>query len=139
MPFTVSSYLFSFQGYKGLKIGKMIENWYRGLGKNHSKLTKSVTSCDGCLGLVDLLMYYSSASTCPNQVKLFTLKVQNYVQLAIAKFCFSIKDCQSQTSFNDFTIKGLEQKYQPKDQNFQTAMRKSVLPFGSEIPVDSEE
>ena len=129
MPFTVSSYLFSFQSYKGLKIGKMIENWYRGLGKNHSKLIKSVTSCDGCLGLADLLMYYSSASTCPNQVKLFTLKVQNYVQLAIAKFCFSIKDCQFQTSFNDFTIKGLEPKISAQGPKFSDCYEKICSAF----------
>ena len=38
------------------------------------------------------------------------LKVQDDVQLAIAKFCLSIKDCRSQASFNDFTIKGLGPK-----------------------------
>ena len=45
-----------------------------------------------------------------NQVKLCTLKVQHDVQLAMAKFCWSIKDCQSQASFNDSTIKGLGPK-----------------------------
>ena len=34
-----------------------------------------------------------------NEVKLCTLKVQRDVQLAMAKFCWSIKDCQSQASF----------------------------------------
>ena len=42
-----------------------------------------------------------------NEVKLCTSKIQHDVQLAMAKFCWSIKDCQSQTSFNDSTIKGL--------------------------------
>ena len=55
-------------------------------------------------------MYYSSANTCQNQVKLCTLKVQDDVQLAMAKFCLSNKDCQSQASFNDSTIKGLGPK-----------------------------
>ena len=45
-----------------------------------------------------------------NEVKLCTLKVQHDVQLAMAKFCWSTKDCQSQASFNDSTIKGLGQK-----------------------------
>ena len=76
---------------------------------------------------------------CQNQVKLSTLKVQNYVQLAIAKFCLSIKDCQSQTSFNYYTIKGLEPKISAQGPKFSDCMRKSVLPFGSEIPVDSDE
>ena len=62
------------------------------------------------LARVDLSMYYSSANTSQNQVKLCTLKVQDNVQLAIAKFCLSIKDCRSQASFNDSTIKGLGPK-----------------------------
>ena len=45
-----------------------------------------------------------------NEVKLCTLKTQHDVQLAMAKFCWSIKDCQSQASFNDSTIKGLGPK-----------------------------
>ena len=45
-----------------------------------------------------------------NEVKLCTLKVQRDVQLVMAKFCWSIKDCQSQASFNDSTIKGLGPK-----------------------------
>ena len=45
-----------------------------------------------------------------SEVKLCTLKVQRDVQLAMAKFCWSIKDCQSQASFNDSTIKGLGPK-----------------------------
>ena len=45
-----------------------------------------------------------------NEVKLCTLKVQHDVQLAMAKFCWSIKDCQSRASFNDSTIKGLGTK-----------------------------
>ena len=45
-----------------------------------------------------------------NDVKLCTLKVQHDVQLAKAKFCWSIKDCQSQAFFNDSTIKGLGPK-----------------------------
>ena len=89
----------------------MIEKkWYRGLGKNQSKLIKSVTSCGEHFARVDLSMYYSSANTCQNQLKLCTLKVQDDVQLAIAKFCLSIKDCWSQASFNDSTIKDLRPK-----------------------------
>ena len=84
--------------------------WYRGLGKSQSKLIKSVTSYGGHLARVDLSMYYSSVNTCQNEVKLCTLKVQDDVQLAIATFCLSIKDCRPQASFNDFTIKGLEPK-----------------------------
>ena len=45
-----------------------------------------------------------------NEVKLCTLKVQHDVQLVVTKFCLSIKDCQSQASFNDSTIKGLGPK-----------------------------
>ena len=60
-------------------MGKMIEKWYRGLGKNQSKLIKSVTSCGGHLARVDLPMHYSSVNTCQNQVKLCTLKVQDDV------------------------------------------------------------
>ena len=45
-----------------------------------------------------------------NEVKLCTLEVQHDVQLAMAKFCWSIKDCQSQVSFDDSTIKGLGPK-----------------------------
>ena len=52
-------------------------------------------------------MYYNSVNTSQNQVNPCTLKVQDDVQLAIAKFCLSIKGCRSQASFNDFTIKGL--------------------------------
>ena len=55
-------------------------------------------------------MYYGSVNTCQNQVKLCTLKVHDDVQLAIVKFCLSIKDCRFQASFNNFTIKGLGPK-----------------------------
>ena len=58
-------------------------------------------------------MDYSSVNACQNQVKLCTLKVEGNVQLTIPKFCLSIKDCQSQDSFNDFTIKGLGLKLLP--------------------------
>ena len=64
----------------------------------------------GHLAQVDLSMYYSSVNTCQNKVKLYTLKVQDYVRLAMAKFCFSINVCRSQASFNDSTIKGLGPK-----------------------------
>ena len=78
-----------------------------------------MTSCGGHLARVDLSMYYSSENTCQNQVKLCTLKVQDDVQLAMAKFCLSFKDCGSQASFDDSTIKGLRLKvFSPKDQNF---------------------
>ena len=85
----------------------MIEKWYRGLGKNQSKVIKSVTSCGKHLAQVDLSMYYCSANTCQNEVKLYTLKVQNDVRLAMVKFCMLIKVCRSQASFNDSAIKGL--------------------------------
>ena len=75
--------------------------------KSSKKLIKSVTSCGGHLARVDLSMYYGLVNTCQNQVKLCTLKVQDDVQLAMVKFCLSIKDYRSQDSFNDFTIKGL--------------------------------
>ena len=55
---------------------------------------KSVTSCDEHLARVDLSMYYSLVNTCQNQIKLCTLKVQDDVQLAIANFWLSIKDCR---------------------------------------------
>ena len=45
-----------------------------------------------------------------NEIKLCTLKIQHDVQLGMAKFCWSITDCQSQASFNDSTIKGLGPK-----------------------------
>ena len=88
----------------------MIEKRYRGLGKNISELIKSVTSCGGNLARVDLSTYYSSSNTCQNQVKLCTLKVPDDVQLAISKSCLSIKESQSQASFNDITIKGMGPK-----------------------------
>ena len=53
-------------------------------------------------------MYHSSERICQNQVKLCTLKVQDYVQLiGNRKICLSSKDCWSNASFKDFTIKGL--------------------------------
>ena len=97
-----------------------------------------MTSCGGHLARVDLSMYYSSANTCQNQIKLCTLKVQDDVQLA--KFACQSKIVRSQASFNDSTISGLGPKILAKaDQNFKTAMRKSVLPSGSKIPIDSDE
>ena len=51
-------------------------------------------------------MHYSSVNTCQNQVKLYTFKVQDDVQLAIANFCLSVKGCRFQASFNDFANKG---------------------------------
>ena len=70
--------------------------------------------------------------------KTLYIESPNYVQLAIAKFCLSIKDCQSQAFFNDFTIKGLGLKFCLKDHNFYIVMRNPVLPFGSKIPIDSD-
>ena len=69
-----------------------------------------MTSCGGHLARVDLSMYYSSANTCQSQVKLCALKVQDDVQLAMAKFCLSVKDRRSQALFNDSTITGLGPK-----------------------------
>ena len=92
---------------------KWSKKWYRGLGKNQSKLIKSVTSCSGHLAGVDVSMYYSSANICQDQEKLCTLKVQDDVQLAMAKFCLSNKDRGSQASFYDFTMKGLGPKIFP--------------------------
>ena len=77
------------------------------MSKNQSNLIKAVTSCGGHLARVDLSMYYSSVNTYQNQVKLCTLKVQDDVQLAIAKLSLSIKDFRFQAFFNDFTIQGL--------------------------------
>ena len=85
----------------------MIEKMVQRLGKNQSKLIRSLTSCGGHLARVDLSMYYSSENTCQNQVKLCTLKVQDDMQLAMAKCCLSIKDSRSQASFDDCTINGL--------------------------------
>ena len=79
-------------------------------GQNQSKLIKSVTSCGEHLALVHLSMYHSSVNTCQNQVKLCILKVQVDVQLVIVKLCSSMKDCRSQASFNDFTLKDLGPK-----------------------------
>ena len=107
----------------------MIKKWYRGLGKHQSKLIKSMTSSGGHLVRVDLSMYYSSANTCQNQVKLCILKVQNDVQLAIAKFCLSIKDCRSQASFNDSTAKGLGPKILGKGQTFLDCYEKICFAF----------
>ena len=56
-----------------------------------------MTSCGGHRARVDLSVYYSSANT---------LTVQDGMQLAIAKFGLSVKDCQFQASFNDSTTKG---------------------------------
>ena len=72
-----------------------------------------MTSCSGHLAGVDVLMYSSSANICQNQEKLYTLKVQDDVQLAMEKFCLSNKDYGSQASFDDSTIKGLEPKILP--------------------------
>ena len=57
----------------------------------------------GSSGLINVLQLSRYLSNC-------TLKVQHDVQLAMAKLCWSIKDCQSQASFNDSTIKGLGPK-----------------------------
>ena len=78
--------------------------------KPESKLIKSVTSCHGHLAKMNLQMYHSSVNTCQNQVKLCTLKVQDDVQLVNIKILLVSQDCQSHTSFKDFTIKGLGQK-----------------------------
>ena len=74
-------------------------------------------------------MYHSSANTCQNQVKLCTLKVQDDVQLAIAKFCLSIEDCWSQASFNDFIIKGLGPKILGQGPNFLDSYEKPCFAF----------
>ena len=42
----------------------------------------------------------TAQQTLVNKVKLYTLKVQHDVQLAMEKFCLSIKECWSQASFN---------------------------------------
>ena len=84
----------------------MIDKMLQTSGKNQSKLIKSLTSCGGHLARADLSMYYSSANTCQNQVKLCTLEVQDDMQLVMPKVCLSVKDCRSQASFNDSTIIG---------------------------------
>ena len=66
---------------------------------------------------VDLSMYYSSTNTYQNQVKLCTLKVQDDVQLAMAKLCLSVKDCpRSHLMIPQLRV--WDRKYQPKDHNF---------------------
>ena len=69
-----------------------------------------MTSCGRHLARVHLSVYYSSVNTYQKHVKLCPLKVQNDVQLAIAKFCLSIKDFQARPLLNDFTTKGMGPK-----------------------------
>ena len=109
--------------------GKNVRKNGRHLGKNQLKLIKSVTSCGGHLARVDLTMYYSSANSCQNQVKVCTLKVQDDVRLAMVKFCLSIKDCRSQTSFNDSTTKGLGPKILAKGTKFLDCYEKICFAF----------
>ena len=90
---------------------------------------KSVTLSGGHLTRVDLLVYYSSANTCQNKVKLCTLKVQDDVQLAMAKLCLSIKDCRSQASFNDSAIKGLGPKILAQGSKFLDCYEKICFAF----------
>ena len=121
-------------------MGKMIlKNSTEGLGKNQSKLIKSVTSYGGHLARVDLSIHYSLVNICPNQVKLCKLKVHDDVQLSIAKFCLSIKDCWSQASFNDFAINGLGPKILAQGPKFLDCHEKHCLPSDSKIPSDSDE
>ena len=98
------------------------------------KSIKSVTSCDGRLVGVDLSMYYSSVNTRQNQVQLYTLKVQDDVQLEIAKFCLSIKDgfYNKGSGIENISL-GL------KFLDCYEFIRIPVLPFGSNIPIDSDE
>ena len=84
-------------------------------------------------------MHYSSANTCQNQVKLCTFKVQDDVQLAVEKLCLSIKDCRSQASFNDSTVKGLGSKILAQGSKFLDCYEKICFAFGSKIPVDSDD
>ena len=107
----------------------MIEKMAQRSGQKSIKIDKSVTSCGGHLARVDFSMCYSSVNTCQNQVKLCRLKVQDDVELAIAKFCFSIKDCRSQASFNDFTIKGLGPKILAQGPQFLDCYEKICFAF----------
>ena len=118
LPFNIFSHS---RVIKVWRLEKLLKKWCWGLGKNQSKLIKSATSCGGHLTPVDIWIYCSSVNTCQNQVKLCPLKVQDVVQLAIAKCCLSIKDCRSQASFNDFTIKGLGPKLLAKGPKFLVA------------------
>ena len=61
-------------------------------------------------GRSEFINNHRSVTTCQNQLKLCTLKVQADAQLAISEFCLPIKDFRSQASFNDFTIKSLGRK-----------------------------
>ena len=45
------------------------------------------------------------------------------------KFCFSIKDCWSQASFNDFTVKGLGPKILAQVPNFVDCYEKPCFAF----------
>ena len=87
-------------------------------GQKSIKIDKICESCGGHLAPVHLSMYHSSVNTCQNQVKLCILKVQVDVQLVIVKLCSSMKDCRSQASFNDFTLKDLGPKKLAKGQKF---------------------
>ena len=71
------------------------------------KICEAMWWTSGLSGFISILWLLN---TYQNQVKLCTLKVQDDVQLAIAKFCLSIKDFRSQASFNDFTIKSMGPK-----------------------------
>ena len=53
---------------------------------------------------------YCARRYCQNQLKLCKLKVQADVQLAISKFCSTVKDCRSQAPFKDFIIQGMGPK-----------------------------
>ena len=74
-------------------------------------------------------MYYSSANTYQNEVKLCTMKVQDDVQLAMAKFCLSIKACWFQASYNDSTIKGLGPKILAQGSKFLDCHEKICFAF----------
>ena len=68
-------------------------------------------------------MYYSSANTCQNQVKLCTLKVQDDVQVAWQNYAWS------QASFNDSTIKGLGPKILTEGPQFLDCYEKTCFAF----------
>ena len=74
-------------------------------------------------------MYYNSANTCQNQVELYTLKVQDDMQLAMEKFCLSIKACRSQDSVNDSAINFLGPKILAQGPKFLDCYEKICFAF----------
>ena len=78
------------------------------------------SSSSALINVLQLSKYLSESSK--------TLYIES-LQLAITKFCLSIKDCRSQPSFNDFTIKGLGKKILALEPKFLDYYEKSCFSF----------